>query len=61
MWLLPRFDGDFNPVHFMVSARILGWVFLAKVTAIMVFVKSSLIFLCGMWIFSNRELAKATA
>ncbi len=61
MWLLPRFDGDFNPVHFMVSARILGWVFLAKVTVIMVFVKSSLIFLCGMWIFSNRELAKATA
>lgn len=61
MWLLPRFDGDFNPVHFMVSARILGWVFLAKVAAIMVLAKSSLIFLCGMWIFSNRELAKATA
>ena len=61
MWLFPRFDGEFNPVYFMVSARILGWLFLAKVMAIMVFVKSLLIFLCGMWIFSNRELAKATA
>jgi hypothetical protein len=61
MWLLPRFDGDFDPVHFMVSARILGWGLLIKVLAIMVFIKSSLIFLCGMWIFSNRELAKTTA
>jgi len=61
MWSLPRFDGDYDPVHFMISARILGWGFLAKVIAIMVLAKSTLIFLFGLLIFSNRELAKTTA
>jgi len=61
MWSLPRFDGEYDPVGFMISAKIIGWDLLAKVVAIMILVKSSLIFLCGMWIFSNRELAKTTA
>lgn len=58
LWLLPRFDGEFNPTQFMISAQVLSWQFLGRVYAVTVLVKSVLLLLFGMWIFSNREIAK---
>ncbi len=58
LWFLPRFDGEFNPTQFMISAKLLSWLFLAKVFGAMVLIKSVLLSLLGIWIFSNREVAK---
>ena len=60
LWFLPRFDGQFNPTQFMVTAKVLSWSFLAKVCVLLVFVKALLLYLLGVWIFSNREIAKIT-
>ena len=61
LWFLPRFDGEFNPTQFMISAKVLSWQFLGRVYVITVLVKSVLLLLFGMWIFSNREIAKISA
>jgi len=58
LWLLPRFDGEFNPTQFMISAKVLSWQFLGQVYLLMVLVKSVLLLLFGMWVFSSREIAK---
>jgi len=58
LWLLPRFDGEFNPTQYMISAEVLGWEFLGRIYVAMVLVKSVLLLLFGMWVFSNREIAK---
>lgn len=58
MSLLPRFDREFNPSIYMVSGRVLSWFFVAKVYAMTIFVKSLVMTLFGVWIFSNREIAK---
>lgn len=58
LWLLPRFDRDFNPTAYMISGRVLSWIFVAKVYATAVFVKSLVLTLFGVWIFNNREIAK---
>ena len=58
LWLMPRLDGEFNPTQFVISAKVLSWQFLGQVYLIMVLVKSVLLLLFGMWIFSNREIAK---
>ena len=61
LWFLPRFDGEFNPTQFIVAGKVLSWWFLASVYAVTVFIKSVLLLLFGIWIFSNREIAKITA
>jgi hypothetical protein len=61
LWFLPRFDGEFNPTRFMISAKLLSWLFLVKVYAVTVFIKSVLLLLFGIWIFNNREIAKISA
>jgi uncharacterized membrane protein len=58
LWLLPRFDGQFNPTQFMISAKVLSWQFLGRVYVVMVLAKSLLLLLFGVWVFSNREIAK---
>ena len=58
LWLLPRFDREFNPTRFMISAKLLTWPWLAQVYSITVFVKGVLLLLFGMLIFSHREIAK---
>lgn len=58
LWLFPRFDGDFNPTRFMISARLLSWSFLGQVYATMVAMKSLILLILGIWIFSNREIAR---
>jgi len=57
-WLLPRFDGEFNPTRFMISAKLVTWLWLARVYSITVFAKGALLLLFGMFVFSNREIAK---
>jgi len=61
LWLLPKFDGKFNPTEFIVPARLLGWAFLAKAYAVTVFVKSVFLVIFGVLIFSYREIAKISA
>jgi hypothetical protein len=55
--LLPRFD-KFNPTPFLVSARVLTWSLLAKVLGFMICIKSVLLLLIALFIFSCREIAK---
>ncbi len=55
--LLPQFD-KFNPTKFLVPARLLSWFLLAKAAALIVCVKSFLLFLFALLIFSYREIAK---
>lgn len=61
LWFFPRFDGDFNPTHFMVEGKLLSIPFLIKTVAALVGVKSLVLTLFGILIFSNREIAKPTA
>jgi hypothetical protein len=58
--LLPRFDGQYNPTPQIISARLIGWGFLFKAIAITAILKSGLLMLAGIYIFSKREIAKVT-
>jgi len=55
--LLPQFD-KFNPVKFLVSARLLSWSFLAKVGGLTVCIKATLLLLLALLVFRFREIAK---
>ncbi len=55
--LLPQFD-RFNPAKFLIHARLLTWSLLAKVAASMICIKSLLLYLLALLIFSYREIAK---
>ncbi len=55
--LLPQFD-KFNPAKFLVPARLLSWPLLAKVAGLMICIKSLLLLLLAVLIFSFREIAK---
>ncbi len=57
--LLPQFD-KFNPTKYLVPARLLSWSLLAKVGALMICVKSLLLMLLGLLIFSFKEIARIT-
>jgi len=61
LWLLPKFDGMYNPTRFMVFGKLLPWRFLATVYGVTVVIKGGLLTLLGIWIFSNREIAKTVA
>ncbi|MBW8015293.1 MAG: ABC transporter permease [Planctomycetes bacterium] len=60
LWLLPVFDGEFNPTPYMVSGEFLKWSTLGKIFLVTAFIKSSLLLLGGMFIFHKREIAKIT-
>jgi len=55
--LLPQFD-KFNPAKFLVPARLLSWSLLAEVAGLMICIKSLLLLLLAVLIFSFREIAK---
>ncbi len=57
--LLPQFDKA-NPSKYLVPARLLSWLALARIAVSMVLVKSGLLFAAGILIFSRRELARIT-
>jgi hypothetical protein len=59
LWLLPQFDGDYNPGGYIVEGRTLRWTFLAVTAGLTLLVKALLMLLLGMLIFSKREVAKA--
>ena len=59
LWLLPQFDGDYNPNGYIVDGRTIRWTFLAITAIFTLFVKGLLMLLAGMLIFSRREVAKA--
>jgi hypothetical protein len=61
LWLLPVFDGEFNPTPYMVSGEFLKWSTLGRIFLVTGFIKSSLLLLTGMFIFNRREIAKITA
>ena len=57
--LLPQFD-KFNPVGYLVSARLLSWTFLVKAAVIMVGIKAVLLWALALFIFNGKEIAKIT-
>ncbi|MHC4386062.1 MAG: ABC transporter permease [Planctomycetota bacterium] len=59
LWLLPQFDGDYNPNGYIVDGRTIQWTFLAISAIVTLFVKGLLMLVAGMFIFSRREVAKA--
>ena len=56
---LPQFD-RFNPVKFLASARLLNWSLILEAVGLMVAMKTILLLLLALWIFSRREIAKIT-
>ncbi|MEN8128523.1 MAG: hypothetical protein ABFR90_12085 [Planctomycetota bacterium] len=59
LWLLPQFDGDYNPNGYIVDGRTIRWAFLAMTAIVTLLVKGLLMLAAGMLIFSRREVAKA--
>ena len=57
--LLPQFDKA-NPTKYLVQARLLRWSSLARIAAVMICIKSLLLMLLALLIFSRREIAKIT-
>ncbi len=57
--LMPQFD-KFSASAFLVPGRLLSWSLLAKLALSTVCVKTVLLVLLAMFIFSRREVAKAT-
>ncbi len=60
LWFLPQFDGEFSPTQYIVSGESIGWLFLTRIFAVMVFLKATLLILFGMFIFHKKEVAKIT-
>lgn len=61
LWLLPQFDGVYNPNGYIVAGRTIQWTFLASTAIITLFVKGLLMLLAGMLIFRRREVAQTAA
>ncbi|OQY06761.1 MAG: hypothetical protein B6I25_03285 [Planctomycetales bacterium 4572_13] len=61
LWLLPQFDGDYNPNGYIVDGRTIRWTFLATTAIVTLFVKGLLMLFAGMLIFSRREVAKTVS
>jgi len=59
LWLLPQFDGDYNPGVYIVEGRTLRWTFLAATAGVTLMIKAMLMLMLGMFVFSRREVAKA--
>jgi hypothetical protein len=57
IFLLPQFD-KFSPSKFLVPARLLSWLLLAKAAGLMVCIKAFLLLFFALLIFSFREVAK---
>lgn len=59
LWMIPQFDGDYNPTTYIINGRLIEWSFLSLAILVTIFVKAAVVLLLGMWIFSRREIAKA--
>lgn len=58
--LLPRFDGEYNPAPKIISATLIGWQFIFKAISLTALLKTGLLLLLGIFVFSKREIAKVT-
>jgi hypothetical protein len=61
LWLLPQFDGVYNPNGYIVSGRTIQWAFLATTAMFTLLVKAGLMLLAGIGIFHRREVARVAA
>jgi len=61
LWLLPQFDGVYNPNDYIVGGRTIQWTFLAITALITLLVKGLLLLLAGILIFHRREVARVAA
>jgi len=61
LWLLPQFDGIYNPNGYIVAGRTIQWAFLATTALITLLVKGLLMLLVGIGIFHRREVAQVAA
>jgi hypothetical protein len=59
LMLLPRFDGDLSPTQYIITGRVIQWLFLLKAAGQTIGIKSLLLMLLGMFVFRSREVAKA--
>lgn len=60
VWMLPKFDGNYDPTPYIVSSKLLSNSLLGEIYLNTVLIKSSILMLLGMLIFRARELAKIT-
>lgn len=61
IYLLPRFDGKYSPVNYLVNADLISLNFLGYVSLMQVAVQSGLAAVLGILIFNKREIAKVSA
>jgi len=59
LWMIPQFDGNYNPSSYIINGRLIEWPFLSMTIITTLLIKAMVILLFGMWIFSRREIAKA--
>ncbi len=59
LWMIPKFDGLYNPSTYVINGRLIEGVFLLTSALITVGIKGLAVALFGMWVFSRREIAKA--
>jgi hypothetical protein len=57
IWLLPKFDENYNINRYIIDARLINLGFLALAVGILM-IKSLILLLAGFLIFAKRELAK---
>jgi len=57
--LMPQFD-KFDPVQYLVPARLLSWSMVAEAAVLMICIQAVLLLLIASFIFSYREVAKVT-
>ena len=55
--LLPQFD-KFSPAKFLVPGRLISWFLVANAAILMVCLKSFLLLIAALFVFSYREIAK---
>jgi hypothetical protein len=57
IWLLPKFDQNYNVNKYLIDARMIRYGFLALAAGVLL-LKSLILLLIGFFIFAKRELAK---
>lgn len=57
--LLPQFDGPFNPSGYIVSGRLVNWIFILRAVLETLAAKAGILMCLGMLIFRRREVARS--
>ncbi|AQT68857.1 ABC-type transport system involved in multi-copper enzyme maturation, permease component [Anaerohalosphaera lusitana] len=58
LWLLPQFDGRFNPTEYMIGAEAISMSVLSQAMFYTVIIKAGILTLLGIVFFRLREVAK---